>query len=59
MWRTPPTVLMNKVCNKETNEPMHGRNIRSRRDLNHGCPEKSQYHNQVRILPDAVVKYCI
>ena len=28
--------LYNKVCNKETNEEMYGRNIRSGEDLNQG-----------------------
>ena len=32
------TCPTNKVCNKETNEKMHGGNIRSRQDSNQGRP---------------------
>ena len=34
------TILMNKVRNKETNEQMHGRNIRSECILNQGHPDE-------------------
>ena len=38
--------LTNIVRNKETNEQMHGRNIRSGGDTNQGPrAKKSQYHN--------------
>ena len=56
--------LTNKVCNKERNELMHGRNIRSRQDLNQRrhTPKVNKctiITELKRILSNAVVRYCI
>ena len=58
----PPPHLTNKVRKKETNEDMHGRNIRSGQDLNQ-LPREPRANTITtepkRILPNAVVRYCI
>ena len=55
-------ILKNKVCNKETNEQMHGRNIKLGWDSNQRphTPKANTITNELkRILPNTVVKYCI
>ena len=55
-------ILTNKVCNKETNEKMHGRNIRFWTGFEPGMP--GQIANTIttelkRILPKVVARYRI
>ena len=44
-YQDEPSSYQQSPCNKETNEQMHGRNIRFGQDLNQGHLVERQYHN--------------
>ena len=59
-WPSPHLKI--KVCNNETNEKPNSKNTGTRQNLKLGTPGRkvnTTHAELTRILPDAVVRYCI